>query len=174
MLMESHTQILLVIFIKKKTVFICLYNHTHIHIFNLVTLILNVCLTGSPVYYVLLQCGTKEYRSKLSKGSSFVIVLDYVTLLNQTCFKWYSWWKQVMLTRHCGIKSLCLISQCLNGRSWHISSLESWTKSFSKMVDLLVKPGKFCFKNEWFSITILRCNTIMWCVCDSFLVQNWS
>ncbi|XP_023637645.1 elicitor-responsive protein 3 [Capsella rubella] len=25
---------------------------------------------GSPVYYVLLQCGTKEYRSKLSKGDN--------------------------------------------------------------------------------------------------------
>ncbi|VVB06805.1 unnamed protein product [Arabis nemorensis] len=25
---------------------------------------------GSPVYYVLLQCGTKEYRSKMSKGDN--------------------------------------------------------------------------------------------------------
>lgn len=35
-------------------------------------------VAGSPVYYVLLQCGVKEYRSKMSKGSSFVIDIVFL------------------------------------------------------------------------------------------------
>ena len=70
MLMESHTQILLVT-IKKTNCFHMFVYLIRYHMLNLMTSF-EYLVAGRPVYYVLIQCGTKEYRSKLSKGSNFV------------------------------------------------------------------------------------------------------
>lgn len=121
----------------KLTFFMYVIYQTEIFIFEYM-------VAGSPVYYVLLQCGTKEYRSKMSKGSSFVTLVVLLCFCVKRIWKKKTFlvllWKQVIMTMHCGTKSLFSISLCPNGRSWLTLNLKSWTKSSSKMVDLLVKP----------------------------------